>query len=227
MGKGGHLEAPRHGAGNQPGKWQWSGQNRTAAPHRSRWSSWDRGATVEEIRGGDGKWGALGEMRRAAVEGCHQDHFGQGRDALTIAQGPDGTKGFKVQRTRLDATETGLETKRDTLYVLFWGYLLSPLTLTLGAMLVLLFPSLVAGGGFFCALVWFAMLMRVEKFASIVAAVTIGLLVGCWILDRGIDVLLVITHTISEAQPDAIRLALILTLMPYAREAVEDVISAG
>ena len=59
MGKGGHLEAPGHGVGHHTGKWQRGGLIRTAAAHRSRWVSWDRGV-VEEFRGGDGKWGALG-----------------------------------------------------------------------------------------------------------------------------------------------------------------------
>ena len=51
---------------------------------------------MEEFGGGIGKWGALGEMRRAAVEEHHRDQ-GQGRGALHIAKGPDGTKGFRVQ----------------------------------------------------------------------------------------------------------------------------------
>ena len=98
MGKGGHLEAPGHGVGNHTGKWQRGGLTRTAAAHRSRWTSWDSGV-AEEIRGGDGKWGVLGEMRRAAVE-TKEDQLIQGRGALKIAEGPDGSKGFRLQRTR-------------------------------------------------------------------------------------------------------------------------------
>ena len=87
MGKGGHLEASGQGGGYHTAKWQpRGGQNQTAAPHPPRWSSWDRGA-VEEFEG-NGKWGALGEIRRAAVEcqpGCANDRGIKGR-ALAIAQ---------------------------------------------------------------------------------------------------------------------------------------------
>ena len=107
MGKGGHLEAPGHGVGHHTGKWQRGGLIRTAAAHRSRWVSWDRGV-AEEFRGGDGKWGALGEVRRAAVE-IREDQSNQGRGALKIANGPDGSRGFRSQRTRQVIGETGLE----------------------------------------------------------------------------------------------------------------------
>eukprot|EP01048_Picozoa_sp_COSAG05_P018365 COSAG05_NODE_2672_length_2779_cov_26.448228_2_plen_105_part_00 len=61
-------------SGNQPGKWrQCGGPTETAGTHRSRWSSWGRETTMEEFGGGIGKWGALGEMRRAAVEEPHRD----------------------------------------------------------------------------------------------------------------------------------------------------------
>ena len=50
---------------------------------------------MEEFEG-NGKWGALGEIRRAAVEcqtGYVKDRGIKGR-ALAIAQGPDGTRGL-------------------------------------------------------------------------------------------------------------------------------------
>ena len=106
---------------------------------------------MEEFGGGIGKWGALGEMRRAAVEEPHRDQ-GQGRGALHIAKGPDGTKGFRVQRRKLNTEATGLETTKTTersstvFHVLFCGQqLLLTLTLLLGVSLTWLFPPLMAG----------------------------------------------------------------------------------
>ena len=153
-------------------------QNRTAAPHQARWSSWDRGVHVAEEFEGNGKWGALGEIRRAAVEcqlGYVNDRGIKGR-ALTIAQGPDVTRGFEVQRTRLDGSETGLATERTTeqgytvFSALFCWYFILALTLTLGVLLTWLLPSLVVGGATLWACVCFITYMQLERFALIVTA---------------------------------------------------------
>ena len=191
MGKGGHLEASGQGGGYHTArKWQQrGGQNRTAAPHPPRWSSWDRGA-VEEFEG-NGKWGALGEIRRAAVEcqtGYVKDRGIKGR-ALAIAQGPDGTRGFAVQRTRLDDNETGLEIERTTEQgstvpsALFYEYFVLTLTLTLGVLLIWLLPSLVVGGATLWACVCFITYMQLERFALIVTALAAGMVLTCLIGD--------------------------------------------
>ncbi len=90
MGKGGHLEAPRHGAGKQPGKWQRSGQIRTAAPHSPLWSAWDRGA-VEEFEGGtasgarSGKYAEAGRLRRKVAAGLFFKVFDPGGTRVSAA----------------------------------------------------------------------------------------------------------------------------------------------
>ena len=229
MGKGGHLEAPRHGAGKQPGKWQRSGLNRTAAPHPPRWSSWDRGA-VEEFEG-NGKWGALGEIRRAAVE-CQLDHVNDRGSALTIAHGPDGTRGFEMQRTRLDFNETGLETMRTTwqcptiFYTLFCEYFVPALTLTFGVLLIWLLPSIVMGSVALWLCVCLLTYMHLERFAFIVTVMAAGMVVTCLIGDWAIDVAQLILQAFEGLELDAVRLATICgayTVWGGSGDDVEDV----
>ena len=223
MGKGGHLEAPGHGVGHHTGKWQRGGLTRTAAAHRSRWVSWDRGV-VEEFGGGDGKWGVLGEVRRAAVE-IREDQSNQGRGALKIAQGPDGSRGFRSQRTRQVTGATGLE-KEEPIErsssdsdMLFWGCVSLALTLSLGALLVWLWPSVVAGGLLLYLLGKFFRLMRMEKSAFVVAMVAVSLVAVCWVIDWGVVMLPVIDQELRKLHPDAVRLAFISGTTVYWREA--------
>ena len=128
---------------------------------------------------------------------------------MVIAKGPDATKGFRVQRRRLDANVTGLEKLRDTLFMLFCGCIIPALTLPLGVLLIWLLPSLVAGGVPLCACAWLAKQLRVQQFASIVASVAIGLVLACWTLDRVYDTLLTIMYMYTlPAQQDVYTLAL-------------------
>ena len=114
--------------------------------------SWDRGVEGE-FKGGNEKWGALGEVRRAAVE-YREDQKNQDRGVLKIATGPDGTKGFRSQRTRRDTCARGLEKDESSndSDMLFCGCLSLTLTLSLGALLVWLCPSVEAGGLLLCLL---------------------------------------------------------------------------
>ena len=215
MGKGGHLEASGQGGGYHTAKWQpRGGQNRTAAPHPPRWSSWDRGA-VEEFEG-NGKWGALGEIRRVAVE-CNLGYVnvrGIKGHALTIAQGPDGTRGFEVQRTRLDDNETGLEIERTIEQcstvpsTLFYGYLVLILTLTLGVLLIWLLPSMVAGGATLWVCAWLIKYMQLERFALIVAVMAAGMVLTCLIGDWVLVVAQLILQALKGVEMSVVRLAL-------------------
>eukprot|EP01048_Picozoa_sp_COSAG05_P009289 COSAG05_NODE_753_length_7528_cov_4.065823_3_plen_409_part_00 len=77
-------------------------------------------------------------------------------------------------------------------------------------------------GVFVYALVWLVKLSRVQQFATIVAAVAVGLVLACWCLDRSYDILLFVIQTLLGVQPDFFTLAFTLKTMSILGEAVDE-----
>ena len=77
------------------------------------------------------------------------------------------------------------------------------------------------------AFVWLAKLLRVQQFATIVAAVVVGLVLVCWCLDRGYDILLFVIQTLLGVQLDIFTLAFTLKSMSILGEAVDEEEAVG
>ena len=123
MGKGGNPEALDLGAAFSRPKRQCGRPTQTAAAH---WPPpHGPGAPWEED-----KWLALGETRRAAAK-CKTIGGREEVHPFSLANGPDGTKGFKVHRTtRGESSANAWEPGR--LWDAFWNRPISPMAFALG-----------------------------------------------------------------------------------------------